>query len=65
MQAVPSGDAENGITVELRMDHPDGTFNHYSYSTADADEVIAMFLAYWGSQKLPDWTSWNDITDQF
>ncbi|NBD27203.1 hypothetical protein [Paenibacillus glycinis] len=65
MQAVPSGDAENGIAVELRLDHPDGSFKHYSYSTGDVEEVMTMFLAYWGLQKLPDWTGWRDITDQF
>ncbi|WP_217594432.1 hypothetical protein [Cohnella sp. GbtcB17] len=65
MQAAPSPDSRNGIDVELRLELSDGTFNHYSYSTTDKDEAIRLLLDYWGRQRLPDWTNWTDITDQF
>jgi hypothetical protein len=41
------------------------SFKHYSYATPDTGEVIELFLQYWGHQKLPDWSEWTDITDQF
>lgn len=65
MQASPARDAQNSIIVELRLDYADQSFKHYSYQTTDRSQVIRMFLDYWGLQKLPDWTSWADITDQF
>lgn len=65
MQAFPLRESVNGINIELRLDNPDGSFKHYSYSTTDIGGVITMFLEYWGLQKLPDWTGWIDITDQF
>ncbi|MDI4645193.1 hypothetical protein [Cohnella hashimotonis] len=65
MQAVPSPEAGEGFTVELRLEHADGAFRHYSYSTTDKNEVIRMCLDYWGMQKLPDLKVWEDITDQF
>lgn len=65
LQAAPSPESDSAIDVELRLERNDGTFNHYGYSTTDKDEAIRMFLDYWGLQKLPDWTEWTDITDQF
>ncbi|SFB22653.1 hypothetical protein SAMN05216312_104573 [Cohnella sp. OV330] len=65
LQAAPSPEADGGISVELRLERNDGTFNHYSYSTTDKDEAIRMLLDYWGIQKLPDLTEWTDIADQF
>jgi hypothetical protein len=65
MQAIPAHDDQNSVIVELRLEYDDASFKHYSYQTTDKEEVIRMFLDYWGSQKLPEWTSWTDITDQF
>ncbi|WP_240419531.1 hypothetical protein [Paenibacillus periandrae] len=65
IQACPAQDALNSIIVELRLNYADQSFKHYSYQTPDKGQVIRMFLNYWGLQKLPDWTHWTDITDQF
>ncbi|MFC3804329.1 hypothetical protein [Cohnella sp. GCM10012308] len=65
MQAIPTPDEDGGFSVELRLEHADGTFSHYSYSTTDKDEAIRMCLDYWGMQKLPDLSGWEDVTDQF
>ena len=64
IQASPAGDALNSIIVELRLDYSN-QFKHYSYQTPNTGQVIRMFHDYWGLQKLPDWTSLTDITDQF
>ncbi|WP_246608314.1 hypothetical protein [Paenibacillus agaridevorans] len=65
LQAATAEGDGNGFVVELRLVNDDGTFKHYGYSTVDSNEVIRMFLQYWGEQKLPDWSNWTDMTDQF
>ncbi len=65
LQAIPAKDDQNSVIVELRLEYADQSFKHYSYQTTDKAEVMRMFLDYWGVQKLPEWTTWTDITDQF
>lgn len=64
MQAILEQEDWNNYTVELRIGNEE-SFKHYSLETSDRSEVIQMFVDYWSQQKLPDWTGWKDITDQF
>ena len=65
LQAISAPNNPGGIVVELRVQHDEESFTHYSYETEDTTEVNLMFLNYWGSQQVPDITNWTDITDQF
>lgn len=64
MQAIASPDTPGAIMVELRMQHDDESFTHYSYET-DTAEAIRLFLDYWGTQQLPVLDNWTDVSDQF
>lgn len=65
MQAILANGDPSSIIVELRLEYNDQSFRHYSYQTSDLSIAIRMFLDYWGQQKLPDLTTWTDISDQF
>lgn len=65
MQAIPSPDNPDQVTVELRLQYTETSFKHYCYQAASQNEAISLFLDYWALQKLPDWTSWRDMTDEF
>lgn len=65
IQAIADKGEPDSIIVELRLQYTDQSFRHYSYQTPDMSAVIRMFLDYWDKQKLPDLTTWTDITDQF
>ena len=54
-----------GSVIEIRMENPDGTFIHYSYTTEDKNEVIKMFISYWQEGKIPDIKNWENITSWF
>ncbi|SFF28919.1 hypothetical protein SAMN04487969_12348 [Paenibacillus algorifonticola] len=65
LQAATEGEGLGGIIVEIRFVYADESFKHYDYKTTDKGEVIRMFLEYWGAQKLPDLSQWNDVTSTF
>ncbi|MFT8704500.1 hypothetical protein [Bifidobacterium aquikefiricola] len=50
------------FVVETRLVAEDGSFTQYSYTSADQDEVLSMFLKYWEHGELPDLDGWKDIT---
>lgn len=55
---------DNGIMpVEIRFAYDDGTFSHYSYETSDKKEIYDIFANYWSKQELPDYSRWNDISN--
>lgn len=65
LQAAAEEGSLGSIIVEARFVYADDSFKHYGYQTTDKSEVIRMFLAYWGEQKLPDMLLWDDITSTF
>lgn len=65
LQAATEGEGISGFVVEIRFVYADDSFKHYDYKTTDKGEIVRMFLEYWGAQKLPDLSQWNDITSTF
>ncbi|WP_341279296.1 hypothetical protein [Paenibacillus sp. FSL H8-0537] len=65
LQAATEGEGMSGFVVEIRFVYADDSFKHYDYKTTDKGEIVRMFLEYWGAQKLPDLSQWNDITSTF
>lgn len=65
MQSILSPDDPSDTVVELRLQYTETSFKHYCYQTADKGEAARMLIDYWALQKLPDWTSWRDMTDEF
>ncbi|ANY67634.1 hypothetical protein BBD42_14970 [Paenibacillus sp. BIHB 4019] len=65
LQAATEGKGMIGFVVEIRFVYADDSFKHYDYKTTDKGEIVRMFLEYWGAQKLPDHSQWNDITSTF
>ncbi|MFD1886284.1 hypothetical protein [Paenibacillus wenxiniae] len=58
--------AEQGpMVVEIRLQLSKKQFKHYRLFTADHDEILRLFLNYWGEQRLPDLTNWEDMSEQF
>ncbi|CAH1214783.1 MULTISPECIES: hypothetical protein [unclassified Paenibacillus] len=64
LQAATTDNPEEFV-VEVRFVFDDERFEHYSYISEDPRKVIAIFLDYWGQQKLPNLGDWQDITEQF
>lgn len=64
LQAATTENPEE-LVVEVRLVEDDEKFEHYSYISDDHRKVIAIFLNYWGQQKLPDLGDWQEITEQF
>ncbi|WP_338552825.1 hypothetical protein [Paenibacillus sp. KS-LC4] len=65
LQAATGGEGLDSYIVEVRFVFADESFKHYDYKTTDKGEIIRMFLEYWGAQRLPDLSQWNDITSTF
>ncbi|ANF96305.1 hypothetical protein [Paenibacillus bovis] len=64
LQAAQIG-GDQDLVMEIRLQHEEGRFSHYSRITGDRTEIIQVFLAYWGQQQLPDLSGWQDITGEF
>lgn len=53
------------MVVEIRFEQGEHKFTHYRMLTENPDQILSLFLNYWGEQRLPDLTNWEDISDQF
>jgi hypothetical protein len=65
MQAACLVNDPSNIILEMRFRYPDQSFKHYSLQTTDKNEVVRILVDYWRMQKLPDYSTWNDITSDF
>lgn len=65
MQAACLVKDPSNIILELRFSYPDKSFKHYSLQTTDKNEAVRILVDYWSRQKLPDYSTWNDVTSDF
>ncbi len=67
LQAASLEESEQAgqMVVELRLELSKQEFRHYQLLTQDHDQILTLFLNYWGAQRLPDLTHWEDVSDQF
>ncbi|MCL2092480.1 MAG: hypothetical protein FWH11_14990 [Micrococcales bacterium] len=56
---------ESPMLVEIRLEHPDGSFTHLRRESCGRDEVRRYFVDYWAESKLPDLAGFEDVTKEF
>ncbi len=61
----PESHKRGQMVVEIRFQQTKRKFRHYRLLTKNHDEILNLFMDYWGGQLVPNVEKWEDITDQF